>query len=223
MTAADDLAGGDIERGEQRGRAVSNVIVGCCAGIPGRIGSTDACDPRPGLALLVEAEHDAHGRAGADRAPRCRGLLDKCGSADNLNVSTRCDCKPNVCQMREMWPSTRPAASAIERVLHCVAERRAEPRDVRVMTRRRDRRSTRGAPGRGSSVRPRSDGPETAHATCRHCCSNVQAAGDRRWSAPQRKPARGASRRARRCAVVGRRAHCSNVRRSSSVSSNGLL
>src|SRR5438445_802346 len=42
------------------------------------------------------------------------------GSADSLNVSTRCDCRPKVCQMREIVAFQRPTASAIVRVLHCV-------------------------------------------------------------------------------------------------------
>ena len=50
-------------------------------------------------------------------------FLDKLGSADNLNVSTRCDCNPNVCQMREMVAFESPIASAMLRVVHCVAWR----------------------------------------------------------------------------------------------------
>lgn len=53
-----------------------------------------------------------------------RTFSTNCGSADNLNVSTRCDCNPNVCQMREMVAFESPATSAMLRVVPCGVRRR---------------------------------------------------------------------------------------------------
>jgi hypothetical protein len=40
VQGADDFAGGDVERGEQGGQAVADVVVGAPPGMPGIIGST---------------------------------------------------------------------------------------------------------------------------------------------------------------------------------------
>ena len=81
----------------------------------------------------------------------------------------------------------------------------------------------RGAPGRGSSVNP---GRRRTRNRSRHLQTLLLETRSRLATARLGRPSAHAStirdRSASRCAVVGRRAHCSNVRRSSSVSNTGL-
>ena len=78
------------------------------------------------------------------------------GSGDSLNVSVRCGCNPKARQIRPMVAWLRPVALAMPRVLQWVLPRGVDSR-VRTTT-----SSTcasvmrRGAPGRGSSVKPSS-------------------------------------------------------------------
>ena len=69
---SDDLAGGDVEGGEQRGGAVAHVVMGASLDLSGphgqhRLGAVERLD----LALLVDAEHE-RARAGRGRDQRCR-------------------------------------------------------------------------------------------------------------------------------------------------------
>jgi hypothetical protein len=152
-----------------------------------------------------------------------RTFSTNCGSADNLNVSRRCDCNPNVCQMRAIVALEKPATSAMLRVVHWVACA-GGPSSVRVMTSTiRSSVALRGAPGRGSSVKP---GNRRTRNRSRHLhtllldtCSRSATA---RLVSPSAQARTIRDRDASRCAVVGRRVHCSNVRRSSSVNTIGL-
>ena len=59
LAQAGDLAGSDLERGEQRGGSVSYVVVGALLGLPGLhrqclLGPVQGLD----LGFLVNAEHD---------------------------------------------------------------------------------------------------------------------------------------------------------------------
>jgi hypothetical protein len=122
MTTANDLAGRDIQRSKERCGAMPNVVVGLARWDPGAHGQERAC-PIEGLhlALLVQTDHDRVVGRIQGQADDVADLVDKLGVGRQLNVSRRCDCSPNVCQMREMVAFDRPTRSAIVRVLHCVA------------------------------------------------------------------------------------------------------
>ena len=152
-----------------------------------------------------------------------RTFSTNCGSADSLKVSIRCDCNPNVCQMRAMVALEKPATSAMLRVVHWVASA-GGPSSVRVMmSTTRSSVALRGAPGRGSSVKP---GRRRTRNRSRHLHTLLLETRSRLATARLVNPSAQArtirDRDASRCAEVGRRAHCSKVRRSSSVSTIGL-
>ena len=126
--------------------------------------------------------------------------------------------------MRETVARDNFVARAIERVLQWVASGGVDSR-VRVI-----RPSTcasvisRGAPGRGSSARPSSRAMRNRsrhlHTVAPVILSSRATAWLERPSA-QRSTMR--DRRAKRWAVFGRRAHCSNFTRSSWAKSKGFL
>lgn len=144
------------------------------------------------------------------------------GSFDNLNVLTRCGCSANARQIRLIAVWLKPHRLAIARVLHWVASRGVDS-SVRRTTRSTSvSRILRGAPGRGSSSKPDrrfcTKRPRhrptvwrvtpAARAMASFVCSVAHASTMRaRW--------------ARACAVLGRRAHCSSVSRSSRSGSQG--
>ena len=112
---------------------MSNVIV--------RLPSRDAWSHRQqrpcaiqGLHLTLSSRQStSHGRADSDTADDVAHFLDNWGLAESLNVSRRCDCKPNVRQMREIVALDSPATSAMLRVVHCVVCE-GGPSSVRVIT-----------------------------------------------------------------------------------------
>ena len=126
--------------------------------------------------------------------------------------------------VREIVAFESPATSAMLRVVHCVACAGGGPSRVRVINSTiRSSVALRGAPGRGSSVNPprRRTRNRSRHLQTQllDTCSRVATARLVRPSAHARTRR---DRSASRCAVFGRRTHWSNIRRSSSVSSNGL-
>ena len=107
--APDHVAGGDIERGEQRGRAVAPIVVRAPLGLAGPqrqewLRAVERLD----LGLLVHAQHDRPiGRLKLARSSgydpgMSRTFSTNSGSVESLNVSCRCGCSPNACQMRWM-------------------------------------------------------------------------------------------------------------------------
>jgi hypothetical protein len=89
--------------------------------MPGRIGSNGRRIQRLDLAPLVQAEH--HGMVGRIQiqADDVAHLVHKMRSADNLTVLRRCDCRPKVCQIREIVAFERLTTSAMLSVVHWVA------------------------------------------------------------------------------------------------------
>ena len=155
MTLADHFPGRDIQGRKQRGRAVANVVVGL-AGRDARAHRQQRPRAVQRLHLTFSSIDNTMARSGGHRysPTMSRTFSTNCGSADSLNVSTRCDCSPNVCQMREIVAFDSPATSARLRVVHCVAWA-GGPSSVRVITSTiRSSVALRGAPGRGSSVKP---------------------------------------------------------------------
>ena len=126
-------------------------------------------------------------------------------------------------QIREIVAFERPTAAPRLRVLHSVRVGGGVS-SVRVITSTtRSSVTVRGTPGRGSSVNPAS---RRTRKRSRHLQTQLLDTASRSATARLVSPSAQAStirdRTATRCAVVGRRAHWSNVRRSSSVNSNGL-
>src|SRR5207249_1391954 len=124
--------------------------------------------------------------------------------ADSLKVSRRCDCNPNVCQMRAIVAFESPATSAMLRVVHCVVGA-GGPSSVRVITSTiRSSVALRGAPGRGSSVKP---GNRRTRNRSRHLHTLLLDTRSRLATARLVRPSAQAStirdRRASRCAEVG--------------------
>ena len=153
-----------------------------------------------------------------------RTFSTNCGSADNLNVSRRCDSYPNVCQMRAIVALDRPATWAKLRVVHCVAgvggalERPGNHVNDPIVGRFARR------PGPWLVCQAR-ETPGTKRS--RHLQTLLLDTWSRLATARLVSPSAQANtirdRSASRCAVIGRRVHCSSVRRSSSVSNNWFV
>ena len=119
---ADDLAGGDVERGEQRRRAVALVVVRHRSGAAllhrqARLRAVERLD----LALLVDRETPAPCPADRDRGRRCPVTFStNCLSFDSLKVFARCGFRPCAAQMRCTLAWLRPTALASLRADQCV-------------------------------------------------------------------------------------------------------
>ena len=168
--------------------------------------------------------HRTNARSGGFRYSPTTSLTFsmKKGSADNLKVSVRWGCNPKARQMRltVLWLS--PLRWAMDRVLQWVASRGAVS-SVSVITRSTSSSVTaRGRPLRGSSDSPsslRSRNRERHFPTvCFDTPNWTDTAVLFRPSAPLRMIL---ARRAKACAVFGRRAHRARASRSSSSNVNG--
>jgi hypothetical protein len=140
---------------------------------------------------------------------------------DSFQVCTRCGLSPNARQIREIADCDIPAAFAIDRVDQCVSPLSGFSSKVLVIT-----ASTcssvivRGAPGRGSSVNPSSrcaTNRERHLATVSRAIPNSAAISV--FDPPRAHARMILERCANAWAVLRRRAHCSNITRSSSVNS----
>jgi hypothetical protein len=129
MTLPNHFARRDVQRGEQRGRTVPNVVVGL---LP-----RDACAHRQQrtraiqrlhLAFLVKTGHQRVIRRIEIQTDDVADLLHKLRVGDSLKGATRCDCKPKVCQnARNRGPSTaRTLRHAARRPLSRVRRRTFE-------------------------------------------------------------------------------------------------
>ena len=98
---ADDLAGGDVEGGEQRRGAVALVVVrhGAGAALLQRQPGLRAVE-RLDLALLVDAQHQRLVRRVEVEADDVLTFSTNCWSFDSLKVFTRCGLSPCAFQMR---------------------------------------------------------------------------------------------------------------------------
>ena len=78
LALGQDSTGGDIERGEQGGGAMANVVVGDSFDMSGSNGQ-HGLGPVQGLYLTSFHRRRArsHGQEGSDRAPRHRGLFPR--------------------------------------------------------------------------------------------------------------------------------------------------
>src|SRR6266446_2312827 len=69
--------------------------------MPGRIGKSGRVRSNAWTWLFSSIDKTMARSGGKKYRPTMsRTFSTNCGSADNLNVSRRCDCNPNVCQMR---------------------------------------------------------------------------------------------------------------------------
>ena len=102
-TLSDNLAGGDVQRREERGGAVAHVVVGVPLDLARSHGQHRLrAIERLDLALLVDAEYErALGRVEIE-AYDVPAFSTNSGSDDSLKVSERCGCRPKACQMRWM-------------------------------------------------------------------------------------------------------------------------
>jgi hypothetical protein len=122
MTLSDHFPGGDFQGREQRRRAVANVVMGFARRDAGAHRQQRAGAVR-GLHLAFSSIEKTMARSGGQRysPTMSRTFSTNCGSADSLNVSSRCDCNSNVCQMRAIVALESPATSAKLLAVHCVA------------------------------------------------------------------------------------------------------
>jgi hypothetical protein len=151
-----------------------------------------------------------------------RTLSMNSGSFDSLKVLTRCGCNANARQIRLTAVWLNPHRRAIARVLQWVASRGVLSSVNRITRSTSASPIFRGAPGRGSSSSP-----------ANRCCAKRWRQRPTVWGATPAalaispfvcSKAHANTMRARcasACAVVGRRAHCSSVSRSSVVKITG--
>ena len=176
------------------------------------------------LALFIQAENQrVVGRIEIE-ADNIADLFDK------LRVSRQLKCLQPVRlqaerrQMREMVAFDTPTSSPIARVVHWVAWGGGASRVRVMMSTTRSSVTVRVTPGRGSSAKPSS---RLTRNRSRHFPTLLL---DTRWCrattwlvSPAAQASTTRARSASRWAVFGRRAHCSSVRCSASVSTNGFL
>ena len=119
---SEHLSGGDVQGGEQRRRAVPDVVVGVAFGVAEahrqrRLGAVE----RLNLRLFVHAQdHRVVGRVEV-QADDVAHLLDENGSADSLKVCARCGLTPKRASQRCTVLLERASACPRVRVLQCVA------------------------------------------------------------------------------------------------------
>ena len=101
MKLRDHFTGLRVERGEQRRRAVAFVVVRPALNLS-RLQRQERLGPieRLNLRLLIDAKHRRVRGWVQIEADDVAYLSTSKGSFDSLNVSVRCGCSPNVCQMR---------------------------------------------------------------------------------------------------------------------------
>ena len=141
--------------------------------MPGRIGKSGRVRSSAWTWLFSSIDSTMARSGGQRYSPTMsRTFSTNCGSADNLNVSRRCDCNPNVCQMRAIVAFESPATSArlARRPLRRVSRRAFERAGNHVDDPIVGRFARRAGPW---LVRqPRQDAArETARAICRRCYS----------------------------------------------------
>jgi hypothetical protein len=74
-----------------------------------------------GLVRAVVVHHQCFGRRIQIKTDDVSDFLDKQRIGGSLKVSVRCGCSPKACQMRTTAVCDKPLASAIRRLLQCVA------------------------------------------------------------------------------------------------------
>ena len=99
-----DLAGGDLQRREQGGGAVPDVVVGAPLGSPGRSGRIGAVGPAPGSGTSRPRTAPPPSPAGRGTARRRRGSWPPAaGSVENLNDQVdRCRVTRSPCCRRHL-------------------------------------------------------------------------------------------------------------------------
>ena len=100
-----DLAGGDLQCGEQRGGAVAHVVVGAAAR-PARAApaASAGCAPGPGAGTSRRRRPRRPCRAGSRYSPTTsRTLASSWGSVENLKVSSRHGRIPHLRQIAATW------------------------------------------------------------------------------------------------------------------------
>jgi hypothetical protein len=118
----DHRSAGDVQGGEQAGRAVPDIVMGH----PRRCGwqhRQAGRGPVQGLDLGPLIDRENQGLLGRSRyrPTTSRTLSMNCGSADNFHVCTRWGLSPKARQIREIAAWLIPVAAAIDRVDQCVS------------------------------------------------------------------------------------------------------
>ena len=122
-----DLAGGDLQRGEQRGGAVPDVVVGA----PSPAGRAAAAasarsGPAPGSGTSRPRTAPRPCPAGSGTGPTTsRTLASSCGSVENLNVSARHGCSPHSRHTPATLTLEMPSSAASSRDDQCVTPSRS--------------------------------------------------------------------------------------------------
>jgi hypothetical protein len=178
------------------------------------------CGPALDLGLLIDAEDDgALGRIEVE-PDDVLTLSMNCGSRESFQVSWRCGCSPNACQIRSTAFCVNPTSAAIDRVDQCVALPGVVSSVLTITSSTCSSVIVRGRPGRGSSVSPSS---RCSAKRPRHLVTIGLVTPSRAAISVFFRPAAAAStiraRCARPCALVRRRAHASSWTRSASVNS----
>lgn len=209
---------GDIEGGKEAGRAVTVVVVRR-SGEPGCNGSS-GCERLRACTWLFSSTYSTTAWSGGlmCKPTTSRTLSTNCGSSLILNVLSRWGWRPKARQIQLVAVWERPAISAMERVLQCVAFLGFES-SVRVTTLATlSSVIDRGATGRGSSCSPSS---RWLTNLCRHL-PTVGLATPRRvatsiFVSPTGQCSTIRARKASACAVLRVRDNDSGSRRTASL------
>jgi hypothetical protein len=170
------------------------------------------------LGLLVDAEHDgALGRVEIE-PDDVVDLLDEQRILGQLKVSWRCGCRPNARQIRDTAVCVRPTSLAIERVDQCVASFGVLSSVLVITASTCSSVIVRGRPGRGSSVNP---SKRCSANRDRHLAAIARLIPSRAAISVFLRPSAASNtirdRCASACALVLRRVHASNRKRSASL------
>jgi hypothetical protein len=156
LALREHLAGADVERGEERRRAVPDVAVRDALDVaePQRDRRLRALE-RLDLALLVHAQDER--LVGLRYSPAMSRTFSKdSGSVERLKRRVRCGCTPKSAEYRATVLLAMPVCAATTRTLQWVPAFGFEARTVRRSTATRSSSCARGRPLRGASERPAS-------------------------------------------------------------------
>lgn len=218
VQGADDGAAGDVERGEQVGRAVPDIVVAAPLGVPGIIGST-GWDRSSAWMPDFSSTHSARSGGLWYRPTTSTTLSTNSGSEDSLNVPVKCGLMSNLRQIRPIVDLLSPLRPAIEARDQCVAFSGVSSKVAAMTSSTLSSRIDGGRPGRASSCRPSG---RLAMNRARHRAtvdsSSPRSAATCLLVPPSAHASTIFARSARYWAVFARLAHRSNWARSASSS-----
>ncbi len=125
LAGVDDRAGSDLERGEQRGGAVAEVVVGGLLR-QSRTQRQDRGGPLQGLDLAFSSMQSTTAFSGGCKysPTTSRTFASSSGSVENVNVSTRQGCRSQLRQIRATVAKPTPNSAASSRLDQCVTPSR---------------------------------------------------------------------------------------------------